>query len=421
MIDLALKARIPLIHVHTTDTVNVSKILRHISGKPEVKRWDGETSSVSEGSIFYCISDPCVSTKQTPATTELSHEGVKSHFELKQSSLVMVNVENIHSLVFDAGELPTPKALKLRVLTQDLGQTKTAAEDLVAAMGGLTLSECDWAIRLTHVQDQSLTRTGIARTRKKVFPPKPGLEQVDTDQGFYLPPAELTEWLQKEAHFFLTEPDKRLRPKGILFGGPPGTGKTAGAKHIARTLGVPLFRYDASEVKSKWVGESESNLKRTLQAAAHEAPCVLLLDEVEKQFNALSMDHSGVTTNLLSDFLWFLQENESRVLVVMTTNGKHAIPAPLIRPGRIDRHLEMNGLPPEEIWPFMKAILDTYGLEPDTHFQQLGKEVQKTVKEHIPQADVEQRVIDYVKLVKAKVAATETPKKKLSFKSKAAN
>ena len=310
------------------------------------------------------------------------------------------------------------------LLIERLNIPEETSEEILPALGGLTLTECEWSLRITQARDKSATRVGVATTRKKVFPPKPGLEQVDTESQLYICPKNLNAWITKEMPFFLMEKDHRLRPKGILMDGPPGTGKTAGAKEIARQLGVPLFRFDQAAVKSKWVGESEANLKRTLQAAAHEAPCVLLLDEVEKMFNTGFMDGTGVTQNLLGDFLWFLQENESRVLTVMTTNNAKAIPAPLTRPGRIDCTMQFLGLGPEELSPFMTAIFKSYDMEPGEALSKLvGTMAEKamTDSKKIPQATAEQAVIQLIKNLKMDSHTAETckpifqkPKLKLS-------
>jgi SpoVK/Ycf46/Vps4 family AAA+-type ATPase len=73
----------------------------------------------------------------------------------------------------------------------------------------------------------------------------------------------------------------RRRSHGALcFFGPPGTGKTALAEHIAASLGLPLMLRQASDLVSKYVGETEQNMARMFDEAAHEQ-AVLLLDEAD--------------------------------------------------------------------------------------------------------------------------------------------
>lgn len=73
------------------------------------------------------------------------------------------------------------------------------------------------------------------------------------------------------------------------------------------------------------------------------APCVVLIDEVEKVFQ--SGEDGGVTSRILSQLLWWLAEHRTRVLTVMTTNDYAAIPPELYRPGRLDKVMFLPKLP----------------------------------------------------------------------------
>jgi SpoVK/Ycf46/Vps4 family AAA+-type ATPase len=165
----------------------------------------------------------------------------------------------------------------------------------------------------------------------------------------------------KEKQFFLHSRDERLVPRGLLFDGPPGTGKTMAAKYLAYELAVPLYRLDVSGVKGKYVGESESSFSEALRRIESSAPCVVLLDEVEKLF--AGNDTSGVTQGILASLLWWLQEHGSRVLTVMTTNKVSTVPAELYRPGRIDEVYKFSLLESTEAQKLAKFILKTYDVK----------------------------------------------------------
>ena len=91
--------------------------------------------------------------------------------------------------------------------------------------------------------------------------------------------------MHAEKPFFLTGTDPRLIPRGLLFDGLPGTGKTAGAKWVAEQFGVPLYRVDIGGTKNKYVGQSEANMLMNLARIDGEEPAVALIDEVEKVFS----------------------------------------------------------------------------------------------------------------------------------------
>ncbi len=91
------------------------------------------------------------------------------------------------------------------------------------------------------------------------------------------------ELLNTESRFALPRIIEALRRTGhgtLCFHGPPGTGKTALAEHIAKSLERPLMVRQASEIASKYVGETEQNMARMFSEAEAEQ-AVLLLDEAD--------------------------------------------------------------------------------------------------------------------------------------------
>src|SRR5262249_57250657 len=84
----------------------------------------------------------------------------------------------------------------------------------------------------------------------------------------------------------LTEPDdiarlEELIPRGMILWGPPGTGKTFFAKAMATALGAAITIVSGPELKSKWVGESEDNLRQAFHKARQSAPSIIVFDELD--------------------------------------------------------------------------------------------------------------------------------------------
>jgi SpoVK/Ycf46/Vps4 family AAA+-type ATPase len=117
--------------------------------------------------------------------------------------------------------------------------------------------------------------------------------------------------------------------------GVQGCGKSLAARASAGIFNVPLLRLDCAALFDKFVGESERNLRESLNTADLLAPCVLWIDEIEKGFAAGDSD-GGATRRVLGAFLTWLAEKTSRVFVVATANDIAALPPELIRKGRFD-------------------------------------------------------------------------------------
>ena len=127
-------------------------------------------------------------------------------------------------------------------------------------------------------------------------------------------------------------------PKGVVLVGPPGTGKSLAAKCFATAFGLPLFRADLGAQKSKFVGESEQNIRKLIAVAEAAAPCVLWIDEIDKALKGASGDQGdgGVSSDALGVVLNWMQETKASVFVVATANDVRGLPPELLRRGRFD-------------------------------------------------------------------------------------
>ncbi len=146
-----------------------------------------------------------------------------------------------------------------------------------------------------------------------------------------------------------------LRPrKTILLYGPPGCGKSLGAKRIAWNTGLPLMKVRFDALISSYFGESAANLRAVFDAAK-EKPCVLLLDECD--FIARSRVASkdiGEVVRIVNTLLQLMEEYDAPGLLVATTNVESSLDEALFRrfdnvfqvplPGReeIDKLLRMT-------------------------------------------------------------------------------
>ncbi len=132
-------------------------------------------------------------------------------------------------------------------------------------------------------------------------------------------------------------------PKGIMFSGPSGTGKTLLAKALAGEMGLTLFTVDPPTLLSKWVGESEKGLREVFKRAKQASPCIMFFDEIEAIAAARSAEYSSdVSQRIVSQLFRELDELHSSlgVIVVAATNRIDLVEPALLRAGRFDYIIE---------------------------------------------------------------------------------
>ncbi|MGP1680421.1 MAG: ATP-binding protein [Burkholderiales bacterium] len=134
--------------------------------------------------------------------------------------------------------------------------------------------------------------------------------------------------------------DKGARGLGIsaLFAGESGTGKTMAAEVLARELQLDLYRIDLSSVVSKYIGETEKNLRRVFDAA-EESGAILLFDEADALFGKRSEVKDSHDRYANIEVSYLLQRMEAyRGLAILTTNLKASLDAAFQRRLRFVMH-----------------------------------------------------------------------------------
>src|SRR5262249_37963118 len=175
---------------------------------------------------------------------------------------------------------------------------------------------------------------------------------LDGDIGGY---AKVKERLRNEVLNLLGRKDQltseeqiksieELIPKGMIFWGPPGTGKTLFAKALASEIGAAVTVVSGPELKSKWVGESEDNIRQIFHKARQSAPSIIVFDELDSFATARgTYTGSGVEHSMVNQLLTEMDgfHKEEMVFVVGTTNFVESLDPALLRPGRFEFHLHI--------------------------------------------------------------------------------
>lgn len=128
-------------------------------------------------------------------------------------------------------------------------------------------------------------------------------------------------------------------PKGYLALGIPGCSKSALAQSIANDLDVPMLQLRMNNILSKFVGESERKMRKAQEIIESCAPCVLLIDEVEKSlggYKSSNSSDSGTLARVFGTILEMLNDNDKGIFTIMTSNNVEDLPPELTRAGRLD-------------------------------------------------------------------------------------
>ncbi|OUN39582.1 hypothetical protein B5G28_04485 [Faecalibacterium sp. An77] len=129
-------------------------------------------------------------------------------------------------------------------------------------------------------------------------------------------------------------------PKGVLLAGLPGSGKSLLAKYVSTILGIPLIQFNMASVLNENVGGTEAKLDRVLKMIEASAPCVVWIDEIEKELpnkEDSGKGDSGVGKRCLAKILHWMQENKKQCFICATANHINSLPSELLRRGRFER------------------------------------------------------------------------------------
>jgi len=126
---------------------------------------------------------------------------------------------------------------------------------------------------------------------------------------------------------------------GVLLYGPPGTGKTMLAKAVAGELDADFFYIKASDIMSKWVGDSEKNVADLFKNARNSNKAIIFIDEIDALIPHRTGHSSTVMARVVPQFLAEMDGVDSKndkILLMAATNVPWMLDEAVLRPGRFD-------------------------------------------------------------------------------------
>jgi hypothetical protein len=382
---LLIQSRYGLIHVKTEESDRVLSLLLHLADWTSLpiftwSRIEGITRADRPGKIFD-TKEPRkamahVDAADIPAIYHF--HGIGTHLEtdevfqaqLKAGARKLEGMDG--AIVLTGSSLRFPPHLEamtasvslpepgeeeyrdlLANLLRDLGRrryvevslSREEMTSLLKHLSGLTLMEAQKILTKAIIEDGRLTQEDIRHVvdAKKAIVERDGLLEyfpVEQTLAQIADLVTLKAWLAKRKNV-VANPMKAEEfglsfPRGVLLLGVPGCGKSLSAKAVAKEWGLPLLKFDTSNLYNKYIGESEKNFKRAIQAAERMAPVVLWIDELEKAFSAGGSEDGGVSQRILGSFLSWMQDREKEVFIVATANDIERLPPEFLRKGRFD-------------------------------------------------------------------------------------
>lgn len=141
-------------------------------------------------------------------------------------------------------------------------------------------------------------------------------------------------------------------PKGVLLYGPPGTGKTLLARAVAATLDTNFLKVVSSAIVDKYIGESARLVREMFGYAKEHEPTVIFMDEVDAIGGRRFSEGTSADREIQRTLMELLNQMDGfdylgKTKIIMATNRPDTLDPALMRPGRIDRKIEIP-LPNEQ-------------------------------------------------------------------------
>ena len=448
----------PLIYVRTSEEQRVAGALVEVAAGTPIWTWsvteglrcgngDAEAGTPSPRAVL----DFIVAHKQ-PAIFHLKD----FHDPLRESSEIRRRLRDVYQSCLDQKKFVVitspvaeiPHEIERSLIFLDLRppdfvellaflrkETSTTDEALLhqfaRALQGLTLDEARYAVRRALAADVNLGAEALRALleEKRMLINRSGVIEYIAEVGDLEGVGglqTLKKWLRERQKLFQMRDnqDSEIVPKGVLFMGIPGCGKSLCVKAIASAFQLPLYRVDMIEIFSGRHGKPEGAFVAACRMMEDIAPAVLWFDEIE--MGITSTESSGEQGRIFAFFLTWMQEKTRGLFVAATANRIDLLPAEMIRKGRFDEVFFVDlPLEHEQVEIFKIHLLRRgidpakFNLETLTKFTVgwAGAEIEQCVISAITRARLEERELteqDLINIAVKLVPLSRTMKEQIS-------
>lgn len=289
------------------------------------------------------------------------------------SLLLADNLNDLHPLVannprIDRVQVPLPDAASLQQCLAQLRVDHPAAfasedNDTVQALAGVSLSALASLVKRRAHEGKVLgAQDWIEAKKQLVENDSAGLvEFIESKRTLddYHAQEALKVWLRQDMALWQAA-DLRALPKGYIFCGPVGTGKTYLVECLAGEAGVPVVKL--KNFRDRWVGSSEGNLEKIFRLIRGLGRCIVFIDEADQTLGKRDggSGDSGLSGRIYSMIAQEMgdADNRGKVIWILASSRPDLIEVDLKRPGRVDVKIPL--LPSttvEESASLLKALL----------------------------------------------------------------
>jgi SpoVK/Ycf46/Vps4 family AAA+-type ATPase len=427
------KSERPLIYVRTPEELRVARVLREVSAGRGVWTWtlteglrrDNEPAEpgtdnpraaldfiaeYKDAAVFHLkdFHEPLRESAAVRRRLRDLYESCKGRrkYVVISSPVRTLPEEVQRSVVFL--DLWPPDATELvEFLRDESGESNAELlRQMAGALQGLTLDEAGHALKRALAEGAPLGLNSLPALleEKRLLINRSGViecitaeTQLDEVGGL----DGLKKWLTERKKLFLLGDavSAEIVPKGVLFMGIPGCGKSLCVKAIASYFRLPLYRVDMSAIFSGRYGKPEGVFVEACRMMEEMAPAVLWFDEIE--MGITSTESGGEQGRIFAFFLTWMQEKVRGLFVAATANRIDLLPAEMIRKGRFDEVFFVDLPSEEERIEVFKIHLSRRGVDPKgMNLEQLMEFTKEWTG-----AEIEQCVISAI--TKAKLAERE--------------
>lgn len=228
---------------------------------------------------------------------------------------------------------------------------KNYLKQLINLTAGLNLHQLNSVLLESYYKDRSITFERVSELKSSWIKREDVVEINEPVGGFETVGGYVAqkEFIRKNIVNVLNQTERASRygtplPKGILFFGPPGTGKSLFAKALAGETRLPFISLKTENLYRSYLGESGRRFGRAIKIIEKNAPAIVFIDEIDRFGRRSGSSTDGAseeTRRVFNQLLEWLGDKDRKAILVGTTNRPHDLDPAFIRPGRIDYKIAM--------------------------------------------------------------------------------